>query len=463
MKRIFLKLCFLISIGCSIENNIKPNIIWIVAEDQSQYFFPYYGDNTIELPNINKLLENGTVYEGMSSPYPVCAPARSSIITGMYPNSIGTGHMRAYHYNREVRPESENLLEFQYYSSKLAEQIKPFTQILRENGYYTTNNSKQDYNFKLTDDAWDESSREASWENRNKDQPFFSVFNFGVTHESQIWNRDKQELKVNPDNIIVPPIFPNDSIARHSLAVNYSNIIEMDRQMGEIIDKLIEQDLYEDSYIFFYSDHGGPFPRYKRSIYETGSKVPLIVKFPLNIKVIKKRNKDLLNFIDFAPTVLSIAGLDIPKIYQGNPFLGIMKSKRKRKYLFTASDRFDEQPDRIRAVKNKRYKYIRNYNLNNSHALPVSYRTQMHLMRHLNKLNDLNALSPKQKLWYKFPKSREEFYDLENDPFELNNLIGDENYSKILNNLRNQLNMWMEEVNDLGHISEKELSKFLTH
>jgi hypothetical protein len=140
-----------------------------------------------------------------------------------------------------------------------------------------------------------------------------------------------------------------------------------------------------------------------------------------------------------------------------------MKSKRKRKYLFTASDRFDEQPDRIRAVKNKRYKYIRNYNLNNSHALPVSYRTQMHLMRHLNKLNDLNALSPKQKLWYKFPKSREEFYDLENDPFELNNLIGDENYSKILNNLRNQLNMWMEEVNDLGHISEKELSKFLTH
>ncbi|MFL2995608.1 MAG: sulfatase-like hydrolase/transferase, partial [Cytophagales bacterium] len=288
MKRIFLKLFFLIfsliSIGCSIENNTKPNIIWIVAEDQSQYFFPYYGDNTIELPNINKLLENGTVYEGMSSPYPVCAPARSSIITGMYPNSIGTGHQRAYHYNREVRPESEYLLEFQYYSSKLAEQIKPFTQILRENGYYTTNNSKQDYNFKLTDDAWDESSREASWENRNKDQPFFSVFNFGVTHESQIWNRDKQELKVNPDNIIVPPIFPNDSIARHSLAVNYSNIIEMDRQMGEIIDKLIEQDLYEDSYIFFYSDHGGPFPRHKRAIYETGLKVPLIIKFPYSKK-----------------------------------------------------------------------------------------------------------------------------------------------------------------------------------
>ena len=179
------------------------------------------------------------------------------------------------------------MLEFQYYSSKLAEQIKPFTQILRENGYYTTNNSKQDYNFKLTDEAWDESSREASWENRNNNQPFFSVFNFGVTHESQIWIRDKQELKVNPDSIIVPPVFPNDSIVRHSLAVNYSNIIEMDKQMGKIIDKLIEQDLYDDSYIFFYSDHGGPFPRHKRAIYETGLKVPLIIKFRIPKKLKK--------------------------------------------------------------------------------------------------------------------------------------------------------------------------------
>ena len=309
------------------------------------------------------------VYEGMSSPYPVCAPARSSIITGMYPNSIGTGHQRAYNYNREVRPESEHLLEFQYYSSKLAEQIKPFTQILRENGYYTTNNSKQDYNFKLTDEAWDESSREASWENRNNNQPFFSVFNFGVTHESQIWIRDKQELKVNPDSIIVPPVFPNDSIVRHSLAVNYSNIIEMDKQMGKIIDKLIEQDLYDDSYIFFYSDHGGPFPRHKRAIYETGLKVPLIIKFPYSKKVKEDRNYDLLSFIDFAPTILSIAGIEIPEIFQGNAFLGSKKSTDRRKYSFSASDRFDEITERKRAVKTKKYKYVRNYDTDQ----PVSY------------------------------------------------------------------------------------------
>jgi arylsulfatase A-like enzyme len=333
---------------------------------------------------------------------------------------------------------------------------------LRENGYYTTNNSKQDYNFKLTDDAWDESSGEASWENRNKDQPFFSVFNFGVTHESQIWNRDKQELKVNPDNIIVPPIFPNDSIARHSLAVNYSNIIEMDRQMGEIIDKLIEQDLYEDSYIFFYSDHGGPFPRHKRAIYETGLKVPLIIKFPYSKKVKKDRNFDLLSFIDFAPTILSIAGIEIPEIFQGSAFLGSKKSKEKREYSFSASDRFDEITERKRAVKTKKYKYVRNYDINQPHAIDNYYRTQMNLMKHLTNLNKLDLLSPEQKLWFKSPKSKEEFYDLENDPFELNNLITDKAFSSQIEDLRVQLDNWMVQINDNVDLSEKELIEIIT-
>ena len=448
-------------IGYSQKQN-RPNIIWLVAEDQSQYFFPFYGDKSVNLPNISFLLENGIVYDDMNSPYPVCAPARSGIITGMYPNSIGTGNMRALSGNKNIRSEKEASLDVPYYSSKLAENIKPFTQILRDNGYYCTNNSKRDYNFKLRDEAWDESSNDASWEKRKDGQPFFSVFNFNVTHESEIWKRDKEELKVDPNNLTVPPVFPDDSISRHALAVNYSNLVEMDRQMGLIIKKLKDQGLYDNTYIFFYSDHGGPFPRHKRAIYETGSKVPLIVKFPLNIKAKEKRNRDMLNFIDFAPTILSIAGIDIPEIYQGEAFLGNKKSKNKRKYLFTASDRFDEHPDRIRAVKSKRFKYIRNYNINKPHALPVGYRTQMALMQHLNKLNDSNMLSPEQKLWFQIPKNPEEFYDLENDPFELNNLIGDNNYLKELNDLRKQLDSWMEEINDLGHISEKELAILLT-
>ena len=172
---------FFVVNSCSLNETIKPNIIWLVLEDQSQYFFPFYGDNTIELENINKLLDNGIVYEGMNSPYPVCAPSRSAIITGMYPNSIGTGNQRAYSYYRSEREEHEKQLGFPFYSSKFAEQIKPFTQILRENGYYTSNNSKEDYNFKLTKEAWDDSSINASWENRSENEPFFSVFNFGIS------------------------------------------------------------------------------------------------------------------------------------------------------------------------------------------------------------------------------------------------------------------------------------------
>ena len=379
----------------------------------------------------------------------------------MYPSSIGTGNQRAYHQKRKVRPDSESQLDFPYYSSKLAEAIKPFTQILRENGYYCTNNSKTDYNFKLTDQAWDESSKNASWENRKKDQPFFAVFNFGVTHESSIWNRDKKKLKVDPNILKVPPVFPDDSITRHALAVNYSNLIEMDIQMGKIIDRLKKENLYDNTYIFFYSDHGGPFPRHKRAIYETGTKVPFIVKFPKRFKTEDKRNSDMLSFIDFAPTILSIAGIDIPKIYQGKPFLGAKKSLKKRKYLFTASDRFDELTDRIRAVKSKRFKYVRNYNIEKPHALNVVYRTQMNLMKHLNELNKSNSLSNKQKLWFQVPKRPEEFYDLENDPFELNNLIEDEKFAPHINELKLQLDSWLKNINDLGGIPEKELARIL--
>ena len=397
----------------------------------------------------------------MHSPYPVCAPSRSAIITGMYPSSIGTGNHRAYHQKRKVRPDSESELEFPYYSSRLAEAIKPFTQILRENGYFCTNNSKTDYNFKLRKEAWDESSKGASWEKRKKDQPFFAVFNFGVTHESSIWNRDKKKLKLDPNILKVPPVFPDDSITRHALAVNYSNLIEMDVQMGKIIDKLKKQSLYDNTFIFFYSDHGGPFPRHKRAIYETGTKVPLIVKFPKGFKTEEKRNNDMLSFIDFAPTILSIANINIPKIYQGKPFLGFKKSLEKRKYLFTASDRFDELTDRIRAVKSKKFKYIRNYNTEKPHALNVVYRTQMNLMKHLNELNKTNSLSDKQKLWFQAPKSPEEFYDLENDPFELNNLIENEEFSSHIYELKLKLDSWLMNINDLGGIPEKELVKIL--
>ena len=409
-------LCLLLVILNGCTNDSKPNIIWITIEDQSQYLLPFNGNPDISLPNLEKIAKEGLIFENMYAPYPVCAPARSSIITGMYPNSIGTHNMRALSYGTYKktgefgeRNDNEKVLGIPRYSSKIAESIKTFPTILRENGYFTFNKAKGDYNFIISDSTWSEYGTRKKF--NKSDSPFFAVYNYNITHESSMWQRDKEPLMVDPNKINVPPIFPDDSIVRHSLAVNYSNLIEMDKQVGKLVDDLKKEGLYDDSYIFFYSDHGGPFPRHKRAIYETGTKVPFIVKFPKGFKTDDKRNNDMLSFIDFAPTILSIAGIDIPKIYQGKPFLGAKKSLKKRIYLFTASDRFDELTDRIRAVKSKRFKYVRNYNIEKPHALNVVYRTQMNLMKHLNELNKSNSLSDKQKLWFQVPKRPEEFYD----------------------------------------------------
>ena len=468
MKNFFIYL-FVCAFFISCTNNKKPNIIWITIEDQSQYLLPFNGNDDVSLPNLEKIADESVVFNNMYATYPVCAPARSSIITGMYPNSIGTHNMRAMHFDNYYnngfkvgkRAEHEKILEVPYYSSKLAESIKTFPQILKENGYFTYNNSKGDYNYLVNlDSTWSE------YNTKNKisksQSPIFAIYNYNVTHESEMWKRDKEELKVNPNNLkIIPPIFPDDSIVRHSLAVNYSNLIEMDKQVGKLINHLKQEDIYDDSYIFFYSDHGGPFPRHKRAIYETGTKVPFFVKLPKGKKD-KVDTNQFLSFVDFAPTVLSIAGINIPSFQQGKPFLGKYKDESVREYLFTSSDRFDEHPDRIRAVRGEKYKYIRNYFPENSHALNVAYRRQMVLMRHLNSLHLNGELSKKHNLWFRVPKLKEELYDLENDPFELNNLSDNVDYKEELNKLSDVLDDWLEEIDDLGRIPEKKLFKMIS-
>ena len=465
MKNLISLILIIFFIGCSKME--KPNIIWITIEDQSQYLLPFNGNDDISLPNLQKIADESLIFENMYSVYPVCAPARSAIITGMYPNSIGTHNMRtmAYSYYKKngnfgERNENEKVLGIPRYSSKLAESIKTFPSILRENGYLTYNKAKGDYNFIISDSTWSEFGTNKKI--TKADSPIFAVYNYNVTHESSMWQRDKEPLMVDPKDLkIIPPIFPDDSIVRHSLAVNYSNLIEMDRQVGKLVNQLKEEDLYDDSYIFFYSDHGGPFPRHKRAIYETGTKVPFFVKLPKGKKE-KIDTNEFLSFIDFAPTVLSIAGIEVPSFLQGKAFLGKYKDESKREYLFTASDRFDENPDRIRAVRDDKFKYIRNYFPENSHALNVAYRRQMVLMRHLTSLHLQGKLSKEHDLWFRVPKLREELYDLENDPFELNNLSDKPEYSNQLNNLSKVLDDWIKEIDDLGRIPEKELYKMIS-
>ncbi len=457
--RIATFLCFLFVVSCKENseklnhNSLLPNIIWLVAEDQSAQFFAMYGDSTIVLPNLESLAKDGVTFLNAYATVPVCAPARSSIITGMYPTTLGTHNMRTYNaYAKANQPE----LGIPSYSPLVPNGTKMFTEYLRKAGYYCTNNSKEDYNFRSTLAAWDESSAEAHWRNNDKKTPFFSVFNFGICHESGIWKQGNEALFVSPDSVPIPPYFPDDPIIRKDLAVNYSNLKRLDDQLGIILKQLKEDGLYDNSIIFFYGDHGGPFPRHKRALYETGTKVPMLVKFQ------KNRNggavdERFMSFVDLAPTVLSMAGILPPPHMQGIALEGAFKAKKENRYIFTSSDRFDGQVDRIRAVRSQRYKYIKNFNPVISNALPIAYRTQMPMMQRLDMLYKNGELDSISSNWFIAPKPEEELYDLQEDPYELNNLAQNTILKDTLQKLQEVLYNWIKESKDLGKYPEKDL------
>ncbi len=449
--------------GCNQEtfkktaaNNPLPNIIWLVAEDQSPDWFPMYGDSTISLPNIDALAKDGVVFDNAVAPVPVCAPARSALITGMYPTTLGTHNMRTYAPGRRDGDRPYAGLDIPSYSPVVPNGVKMFPEYLRKQGYYTANGPKEDYNFEKTDAAWNESSENRHWRKREVEQPFFAVFNFAVCHESQIWKRGKDSLFVNPAEVPVPPYFPDTETVRHDLAVNYSNLKRLDDQIGEVIADLKEDGLYENSIIFFYGDHGGPFPRHKRALYDTGVKVPLVIKFPKNGNT-GERDDRLISFIDYAPTVLSMVGVEPPKVMQGVAQFGAFETKRKPEYTFHSSDRFDEIYDRLRAVRSKRFKYIKSYNTDISHALPVAYREQMPMMQELRKLHEAGKLNVSQDLWLSAVKPEEELYDLQKDPYELHNLAGNKDLKDTLTRYRKILKDWIKDTKDLGEYPEKEL------
>ena len=295
--------------------DFKPNILWIVAEDMSPNI-PAFGDSTIVTPHLDSLAKEGVCYDNFFSPHPVCSPARASIITGMYANSIGASHMRTGPWMAENLPEhivkgykalpQENIP----YEAVPPSSVKMFTEYLRASGYYCTNNSKEDYQFIKTMIAWDESSNQAHWRNRPKNSPFFSVFNIGVTHESRIWAKAKDSLWIKEDlDVPVPPYLPDTKVGKNDIRRMYSNILEMDDQVGKILAELKNDGLLDSTIVVWYTDHGGPLPRQKRLLYDSGTKVPMIIRFP-NGQFAGKRDERMVSFIDLAPTTLSLADIE---------------------------------------------------------------------------------------------------------------------------------------------------------
>ena len=423
----------------------KPNFLWLVCEDQS-LFFSMYGDSSANTPNINALAKDGVVYQNCHTPSPVCAPSRSSLITGMYPTTLGTQHMRAYKKSattNEINPHNK----LPYYSAKPKKPVRFFTEDLRANGYYCTNNAKEDYNMICSPLAWDESSKKAHWRDREEGQAFFSVFNFNVTHESKVWKNESVYSKEALENVRVPYYFPEDDGIKSDVLTNYKNIEKLDQQIGVIIDQLKADGLYDNTIIFFFSDHGGPFPHYKRSIYETGIRVPMVAKWVDNTW--SGKSYQLVSFVDFAPTILDAANIKREFPFEGVSFF----KKNQRNYIYAATDRFDGGTDTRRSVQSKGYKLIYNGDTTSPVFRRVKYRQQMKTMRLLDSLKESQQLSTYFTNWFSKNKNRFELYEVSEDYYETNNLMSYPRYERVFKTLRKELFIWMEE-SDFGNLSE---------
>ncbi|KJF43543.1 sulfatase family protein [Draconibacterium sediminis] len=453
----------------------KPNILWLVTEDMGPYL-PAFGDSTIETPNLSRLADEGVIYPNLYSVSGVCAPSRAAIATGMYPSGIGANHMRVNSYM--------DVTGLPAYEAVPPADVKMLSEMLRMNGYYCTNNYKTDYQFKEPVTAWDECSPYAHWRNKAEGQPFYAVFNFTDTHESGLfepygfrhvetrhfhegernykWKNDRMTEEETPvhlskdTNFDIPPYLPATDTVRRDMWKEYNNIAEMDRQVGAVLKQLEEDGLLENTIIFFYGDHGGPYPRQKRLIYDSGLNTPMIMRFPEKQQAGTK-DEQLISFVDFAPTLLSLAGVQPPEYLQGRAFTGEYISSQKRKYIHAAADRFDGFTDAIRAVRDERFKYIRNYRPEQGYYLPIVYRENNPTMQELLRLHKDGKLDSIQEQWFREHKPIEELFDCSVDPHELNNLADDAAYKEKLEELSNEMDRWIAEIGDQPNLPESEL------
>ena len=431
------------------ELDFQPNILWLVAEDLSP-IIPPFGDSTVATPTLSRLAAEGVRYTHVFSPSGVCAPSRAAIALGMYQNHIGAHHMRNGGNPQYLPPDVVP------YEAMPPAGVKMHSEYLREAGYYATNNSKEDYQFTKPVTAWDESSRQAHWKNRKPGQPFFAIFNFGITHESQVWARQQDSLWVDEDlEVPIPPYLPDNEVGQRDVLQVYSNIKRMDKMVGDALAELEAEGLLDSTIVFWYSDHGGPLPRQKRLLYDSGMRVPMIVRFP-NKMGAGEVDDQLISFIDFKPTILSLAGIEPPAYLDGQAFLGSYAAESPRSYVHGAGDRFDEEYDMIRAVRDGQYKYMRNYQPEKPYYLPVAYREQMAIMKELLRMRDAGELNEYQAQWFRETKEDEELFDTVADPHELHNLADDPAYAEKLAELRAEMDRWMEEIDDKGMMPESE-------
>ncbi len=418
----------------------RPNILWITSEDNGLEL-GCYGDEFATSPHIDALAVDGLRYNFCWSTAPVCAPARTTIISGLYPQSLGAEHMRS--------------------QMPMPEGLKMYPQYLREQGYYCTNNSKEDYNLVKPSGTWDDSSRQAHWKNRGEGQPFFAIFNHTISHESQIRSRPHTPVH-DPAGVRVPAFHPDIPETRRDWAQYYDKVTEMDKLVGKNIAELKEAGLYDETIIFYYGDHGSGMPRYKRWPYNTGLHVPLIVRFPEKFKHLAPpeyqtggTSDRLVGFIDLAPTLLSICGIKPPEQWQGLAFAGPHRTDDPP-YIFGFRGRMDERVDMVRSARNERFVYLRHFYPHRPYGQYLNYMFQTPTTRAWYDLHLQGKLTPEQDAFWR-EKPAEELYDLQNDPDEVRNLAGDPAYAETLQEFRNALGNWCRDIGDVGVLPEAEV------
>ncbi len=422
-----------------------PNILWLSSEDNGPHLGAY-GDTFATTPNLDRLAARGLIYRNAWSTAPVCAPARTTIISGLYPVSTGAQHMRS--------------------QSRLPEGFRFFPELLREAGYYTTNNSKQDYNLAKPGgegSVWHETSREAHWRNRPEGAPFFAVFNFTVTHESQIRLRPQTPVH-DPAAVRVPAYHPDAPEVRQDWAQYYDKLTEMDGMAGERLAEMEAAGLFDDTIVFYWGDHGPGLPRGKRTALETGLGVPLIVSIPEKYRHLAPAEyapgggtDRLVGFIDFAPTMLSLAGIEPPPHLQGRAFLGAHEAA-PNEVIFGFSDRMDERYDMVRSVRDKRYVYARNFLIDRPYGQRLDYQMQTPTTQVWLRLFQEGKLNEAQSAFWR-EKPSEELYDLENDPDLVRNLAASPEHAAERERLAGALRRQLLTIRDLGFLPEGEMHR----
>ncbi len=423
----------------------RPNVLWITSEDNGPHL-GCYGDEYSQTPSLDRLAVRGMRYANASSTAPVCAPARTVIISGMWAPSLGGEHMRS--------------------QVQVPRQFKMYPQYLREAGYYCTNNSKTDYNLALqTRLLWDESSRKAHWKNRSSDQPFFSIFNFTISHESQIRNKIQEKNRIHdPAQVRIPAYHPDTPEVRKDWAQYYDRLTMMDAQCGQALAELQEAGLDGDTIVFYYGDHGSGMPRNKRWPYNSGLSVPLIVYVPPKWQHLAPADYQpggesdrLVSFYDLGPTVLSVCDIDPPENMHGRPFMGQKRhAVAQPEYAFGFRGRMDERYDLVRVVRDKRYIYLRQFMPHKIYGQHISYMFQTPTTRVWKQWYDDGKLNEVQSRFWQ-TKPSEELYDLQADRDEVHNLADSPGHQAVVQRMRAALMQQLLAWRDLGFLPEGQI------